>query len=157
MPQVYTNARLIDGLADQPQEGVSIVVDGERISQITGSDAPTPAGAEVIDLTGKTVVPGLIDTHVHATLLDSESLPLFIAAGVTTARDVGGKLEKVTQLREDLRTGAKLGPRLFVLGPLLDGVDQSMDYNGELGEMLDSVPSVEAVPQKNRRPAQGRG
>lgn len=148
MPQVYTNARLIDGLADQPQEGVSIVVDGERISQITGSDAPAPTGAEVIDLTGKTVVPGLIDTHVHATLLDSESLPLFIAAGVTTARDVGGKLEKVTQLREDLKTGAKLGPRLFVLGPLLDGVDQSMDYNGELGEMLDSVPSVEAVPQK---------
>ena len=148
MPQVYTNARLIDGLADQPQEGVSIVVDGERISQITGSEAPAPAGAEVIDLTGKTVVPGLIDTHVHATLLDSESLPLFLAAGVTTARDVGGKLEKVTQLREDLKTGAKLGPRLFVLGPLLDGVDQSMDYNGELGEMLDSVPSVEAVPQK---------
>jgi len=148
MPQVYTNARLIDGLADQPQEGVSIVVDGERITQITGSDAPAPAGAEVIDLTGKTVVPGLIDTHVHATLLDSESLPLFIAAGVTTARDVGGKLEKVTQLREDLKTGTKLGPRLFVLGPLLDGVDQSMDYNGELGEMLDSVPSVEAVPQK---------
>ena len=92
MPQVYTNARLIDGLADQPQAGVSIVVDGERISQITGSEAPAPAGAEVIDLTGKTVVPGLIDTHVHATLLDSESLPLFIAAGVTTARDVGGKL-----------------------------------------------------------------
>ena len=148
MPQVYTNARLIDGLANQPQEGVSIVVDGERITQITSGDAPAPAGAEVIDLTGKTVVPGLIDTHVHATLLDSESLPLFIAAGVTTARDVGGKLEKVTQLREDLKTGAKLGPRLFVLGPLLDGVDQSMDYNGELGEMLDSVPSVEAVPQK---------
>ncbi len=148
MRQVYTNARLIDGLADHPQAGVSIVVEGERITRVNSGQVPTPAGAELIDLTGKTVVPGLIDTHVHATFLDSESLPLFLAAGVTTARDVGGKLEKVKQLREDLKTGTKLGPRLFILGPLLDGVDQSFDYNSELGEMLDSVPSPEAVPDK---------
>lgn len=148
MRQVYTNARLIDGLADHPQAGVSIVVEGERITRVSSGQVPTPAGAELIDLTGKTVVPGLIDTHVHATFLDSESLPLFLAAGVTTARDVGGKLEKVKQLREDLKTGTKLGPRLFILGPLLDGVDQSFDYNSELGEMLDSVPSPEAVPDK---------
>lgn len=145
---VYRNARLIDGLANQPQERMSIVVNGERITQVEGGDPPEPAGAEVVDLAGKTVVPGLIDTHVHATFLDSECLPLFLAAGVTTARDVGGKLEKVKQLREDLNSGTKLGPRLFILGPLLDGVDQSLDYNSELGEMLDSVPSPEAVPQK---------
>lgn len=148
MRQLYTNARLIDGLADHPQAGVSIVVEGERITRVSSGQVPTPAGADLIDLTGKTVVPGLIDTHVHATFLDSESLPLFLAAGVTTARDVGGKLEKVKQLREDLKTGTKLGPRLFILGPLLDGVDQSFDYNSELGEMLDSVPSPEAVPDK---------
>jgi imidazolonepropionase-like amidohydrolase len=144
----YKNARLIDGLADQPQERMSIVVSGDRITQVESSDVPAPAGAEVVDLAGKTIVPGLIDTHVHATFLDSECLPLFLAAGVTTARDVGGKLEKVKQLREDLNSGTKLGPRLFILGPLLDGADQSFDYNSELGEMLDSVPSPEAVPQK---------
>ncbi len=127
---------------------MSIIVEGERITGVSSGQAPTPAGAEVIDLAGKTVVPGLIDTHVHATFLDSASLPLFLAAGVTTARDVGGKLEKVKQLREDLKTGTKLGPRLFILGPLLDGVDQSFDYASELGEMLDSVPSPEAVPHK---------
>jgi hypothetical protein len=65
---------------------------------------------------------------------------------VTTARDVGGKLEKVLRLRSDLNSGRQLGPRLFVLGPLLDGRDES--FGGEFGEILDSVPSVDAVPDK---------
>jgi hypothetical protein len=52
----------------------------------------------------------------------------------------------VLQLRADLNTGRQLGPRLFVLGPLLDGRDES--FSGSFGEILDSVPSVDAVPQK---------
>jgi imidazolonepropionase-like amidohydrolase len=85
------NVRLIDGVADQPQERMSILIDGERIAKVERGDLPAP-GAQVIDLGGKTVLPGLIDTHVHATLMDRESLPLFLAAGVTTVRDVGAKL-----------------------------------------------------------------
>ncbi len=142
------NARLIDGLADQPQEGVSILVTGERITTVERGETPAPAGAQVIDLGGKTVVPGLIDTHVHATFMDRECLPLFLAAGVTSARDVGAKLEKVQQLKADLNSGKEVGPRLFILGPLLDGVDSSFERGSTLAEMLDYVPSVEAVPQK---------
>jgi len=145
---LFRNARLIDGIADQPREGVSLLVTGERITTVERGDVPAPDGAQVIDLGGKTVLPGLIDTHVHATFMDSECLPLFLAAGVTTARDVGGKLEKVQQLKADLNSGEKLGPRLFICGPLLDGADKSFDYAGPLGEMLDSVPSPEAVPHK---------
>src|SRR5438132_4786151 len=145
-PLLLKNARLIDGLADQPQVGMSILVTGERISKVERGEIPAPPNAQVIDLGGKTVLPGLIDTHVHTTLMDKESLPLFLAAGVTTARDVGGKLEKVLQLRANLNSGAQLGPRLFVLGPLLDGTDQSL--SGPFAEMLDSVPSVDAVPEK---------
>jgi imidazolonepropionase-like amidohydrolase len=143
---VFRNARLIDGIADQPRDGVSIVVEGERISAVGGPEIPVPGNATIVDLKGQTVLPGLIDTHVHATMMDQECLPLFLAAGVTTARDVGGKLEKVLQLRADLNSGAQLGPRLFVLGPLLDGTDQSLD--GPFAELLDSVPSVDAVPEK---------
>ena len=143
---LFKNARLIDGTSDRPRDGASITVDGERITAVEAGAIPTPAGADVIDLKGQTVVPGLIDTHVHATLMDRESLPLFLAAGVTTARDVGGKLEKVLQLRADLNEGRQLGPRLFALGPLLDGRDES--FSGSFGEMLDSVPSVDAVPRK---------
>ena len=143
---LFTNARLIDGISDQPREGMSIVVDGERITAVGASDISSPHGADVIDLKGQTVLPGLIDTHVHSTLMDRECLPLFLAGGVTTARDVGGKLEKVLPLRADLNSGRQLGPRLFALGPLLDGRDES--FGGAFGEMLDSVPSVDAVPQK---------
>src|SRR6266851_253383 len=143
---VFRNARLIDGIATQPRDGISIVVEGERISTVGAADIPARGEATVIDLKGQTVLPGLIDTHVHATMMDEECLPLFLAAGVTTARDVGGKLEKVLRLRANLNSGAQLGPRLFVLGPLLDGTDQS--FGGAFGEILDSVPSVDAVPQK---------
>jgi hypothetical protein len=90
---VFRNARLIDGVAAQPRDGVSIVVEGERISTVGGADVPARGDATVIDLKGQTVLPGLIDTHVHTTMMDEECLPLFLAAGVTTARDVGGKLE----------------------------------------------------------------
>jgi imidazolonepropionase-like amidohydrolase len=96
---LFKNARLIDGFADQPRDGTSIVVNGERIIAVESGEVPEPVGAQVVDLKGQTVQPGLIDTHLHATFMDRECLPLFLAAGVTTARDVGGKLDKVLQLR----------------------------------------------------------
>ena len=86
---LFKNSRLIDGMSEQPLNGVSILVEGERISQVVQGDISVPEGIETIDLSGKTVMPGLIDTHVHTVMMDSECLPLFLAAGVTTARDVG--------------------------------------------------------------------
>ena len=98
---VFANARLIDGLSASARTGVSILVEGERIRQV--SEKPIAAtGAKVVDLAGKTVLPGLIDTHIHTVMMDAECFPLFLAAGVTTARDVGGRLDLVLQNRADL-------------------------------------------------------
>jgi len=58
---------------------------------------------------------------VHSSLVSNIDLSLFLATGVTTARDVGGRLDKVLTLRERLNKGEVLDPRLFVCGPLLDG------------------------------------
>ncbi len=143
---VFTNARLIDGLSASARTGVSILVEGERIRQV--AEGPIAAtGATVVDLAGKTVLPGLIDTHIHTVMMDAECFPLFLAAGVTTARDVGGRLDLVLQNRADLNSGQKLGPRLFVCGPLLDGPGASFESPG-FTIMLDRVQSVAAVPDK---------
>lgn len=141
------NARLIDGMAERPRERVSLLLRGERIAAVQDGDMPAPEGAEVVDCAGRTVMPGLIDTHVHATLVGEEDLALFLAAGVTTARDVGGRLDKVCRLRARLAEGEVVGPRLFVCGPLLDGAAHSFSGSA-LAEMLDNVPSPEAAPGK---------
>ena len=144
---VLRNARLIDGISDQPRDRMTVVMRDDRISSVTQGDGPTPAGAEIVDCTGKTVMAGLIDTHVHSTFVDRTDLTLFIATGVTTARDVGGRLDKVLRLRGQVNSGEVLGPRLFVCGPLLDGEANSFPA-GPLTEMLENIPSPEAAPGK---------
>lgn len=139
------NARLIDGLADQPRDGMSVLIRDGEIADIIAGDGPGGDGVEVVDCTGKTLMPGLIDTHVHATLMGDADLALFPATGVTTARDVGGRLDKVLELRRRLNEGEVFGPRLFVFGPLLDGPGNSFGEGG-LAEILDNVQSAEEAP-----------
>ncbi|MCC6296287.1 MAG: amidohydrolase family protein [Pseudomonadales bacterium] len=141
------NARVIDCISKQPRDGVSILIRGDRIAKVD-SRITADADTQVIDCTGKTLMPGLIDTHVHATLVDEIDLQLFLGAGVTTARDVGGKLESVLALRERVNSGKVLGPRLFVCGPLLDGRGDSFDHQGEFGIILDNVPDAASAPAK---------
>ena len=63
---LYANATVIDGEHDEARERWSVLVEGERIAAVGPVDSlPAPAGARVVDCTGRTVMPGLIDCHFH--------------------------------------------------------------------------------------------
>src|SRR5436189_14714 len=77
-----------------------------------------PAGIQTVDMTGKTIVPGLWDMHTHVTQI--EWAPVYLAEGVTTARDMGNEFEFITVLRDAIAAKRAIGPRLLLAG-LVDG------------------------------------
>lgn len=123
-PLVIQNATAFDGLSGKAASATSILIENGRVATVApAAQLPAPAGAEVIDATGKFVIPGLIDMHVHVELSGGDdALPAWLGAGVTTIRDVGGSPEGLLPLRDAIAAGTKTGPRIFSYGPLLDGV-----------------------------------
>ncbi len=112
-------------------ENGTIVVDRNRIVAVgPASSVRVPAGARRIDVKGKTIMPGIIDVHAHLGgesdgLLAESSWPLAanVAFGVTTSHDPSNDSETVFTTAELIRTGAKLGPRLFSTGTILYGAE----------------------------------
>jgi imidazolonepropionase-like amidohydrolase len=125
---VLTHARVVDGTGAPAREDQTVVIQGEKIAAVgkTGSVA-IPAGAQVMDLTGKTVIPGIIGLHDHmyygGMKLMSVSYPrLFLSAGVTTIRTTGS-VDSYQELNLKRQTDSMLiaGPTIVVTGPYLQG------------------------------------
>ena len=112
---VIEGGTLIDGTGSSPLPGVTILIEGNRIREIDRRGELTPpSGARVISATGKYIIPGLIDSHVH--YRHPWLHRLYLANGVTTVRDMGGEIERVLTLRQELAVGNILGPRMVVSG-----------------------------------------
>lgn len=139
-PLVLAGGRLIDGYGGPPIENAVVVIEGNRVKAVGREGTITiPEGARVIDTNGYTVMPGLMDMHVHLMLLghgDYEHwdrtypsqlrdviMPIaakqLLMAGVTTARDLGAPLEDIVAVKNRINRGEIPGPRLFVSGPFL--------------------------------------
>lgn len=114
-----TNANLIDGTGKAPVPYAVIVIENGRITQIGAKSAvKIPKGARRFDAKGKYVLPGLWDMHAH--FQQVEWGPVYLAAGVTTVRDVANEFEFIVSVRDAIKQGRGLGPRLLLAG-VIDG------------------------------------
>jgi imidazolonepropionase-like amidohydrolase len=140
-----TNVRLIDGTGHDPIENMAIIIDGNRIKNV-GLATSYPDNTNVVDLRGLTVMPGLIDCHLHlggltvdkpgkaigkVSLKDMASFFfdysrnyahrrwLAIANGVTTIRSAGDHYPHIIKLRDKIAAGKLVGPRIFAPGPTI--------------------------------------
>lgn len=123
-----THVMLIDATGADPKSDVTVIVADEKIQSIAPSGVvQLPKDAQVIDGSNKFLIPGLVDSHLHLTGAGEPSgsreffLPLLLANGITTVRDMGGYIESLRPLREEIHTGKRLGPEIFYAGRYLDG------------------------------------
>src|SRR5699024_8817313 len=112
-------------------ENGTIVLNGNTIAAVgAAGEVEVPAGANVIDATGKTIVPGMIDVHAHASNFGSGVVPqqnwayyANLAFGITTLHDPSATTEFVFSQSELLQAGRMVGPRIFSTGTILYGAD----------------------------------
>ncbi|PYQ05230.1 MAG: Xaa-Pro dipeptidase [Acidobacteria bacterium] len=132
--------QVIDGYEGPPIRDGVVLISGERIVAVgPKSEVAVPPGTTVVDTEGMSVLPGLMDMHVHLMILghadyehwDKTYLPRFrelimpiaarqlLMSGITTARELGAPLEDILDVKRRIEKGEIPGPRLFVSGPFI--------------------------------------
>jgi imidazolonepropionase-like amidohydrolase len=148
--------------------GAIVIVDGGKIRAVTTDPSAIPQGAEVIDLSNYTGLPGLIDVHTHMTMYTDEkpgepmlkqltanppAVEVFLArkgamrtleAGVTTVRDLGADQYMDIAMRDLINHGEMIGPRMFVVGYglYITNTPYKPGLNLPAGGIADGVPEV---------------
>jgi imidazolonepropionase-like amidohydrolase len=126
---IIHDVTVIDATGAPAQAHRTVIVHDGKIEEI-GSSAGGFAGklgGVHVDGTGKFLIPGLWDMHVHMVFGEwfprgkEVTVPLFIANGITGVRDMGSELEVLQQWRKEIEGGTLIGPRIVMAGPMLDG------------------------------------
>lgn len=122
---VISNANVVDVREGQITRNVTVVIKNNRISEVAHVGLIGPGrGVTVVNASGKFLMPGLWDMHVHSSFVapvwDEKIIyPLYIANGITGIRDMGGNFEVLKQTRQRIEKGELPGPHIVMAGPFL--------------------------------------
>jgi len=158
---------LIDGYEVPPRHNAAIIVEANKIVWIgDAADAKIPAGARVIDTTGRVMLPGMWEMHAHLDLIGHGnygrwfpyirehkieekvmeiSAKQFINAGITGAVDLGAPLEESIRVRDRINRGEIPGPRLWVSGPMMQRDRETLAGLGKIVTPEDAARTAEAL------------
>jgi hypothetical protein len=148
-PVVLQGGTLIDATGRPPVEDAVIVVQGERITAAgkRGEVVP-PKGARIIDVKGKTILPGLIDGHCH--LLDFVG-EIYLHLGITTCPDITQNDDEWTMAQRDgTQLGKIRGPRIWSTGSRLVGPPPAWALRGERGHLIKTPEEARALVRKKK-------
>ena len=165
------SARLIDGTGAAPRDGVTVVVEDGRISQVDARGGPIPADAAGIDLDGRTLMPGLVDAHVHVTAFDmpearkgqqpiapevkhhliAQGLRRMLRMGITTVRDVGAFGDDLLHARQAVRLGAIPAPRILACGRIVSATSPGGRHFGGMYREADGPDEVRKATREQFR------
>lgn len=149
-----TGARIITMKGDEVIDNGAVLIENNKIVSIgKAADVKVPEQAKVVDLNGKTIMPGMVDVHAHLRTSPDGISPQTdwsylanLAFGVTTAHDPSSNTEMVFSQAEMLKAGRMIGPRLYSTGSVLYGADADMKVViNSLDDALSSLRRLKAV------------
>jgi hypothetical protein len=141
-----THVRVIDGSGQPVKDDQTVIIEGDRITAVGAADSVTvPGGAKVLDLRGRTVLPGLVGMHDHlfyqmgsqVAVRAAESFAmLYLASGVTTIRTAGAfDLASELRIKRLIDAGDQPGPTIYVSSPYLNTVPDASDPARSAGQV----------------------
>ncbi len=146
---------VIDMTGAPPAPDQTVLIDKEKIIALGPANSVSiPDGARTLDARDKFLIPGLSDMHLHLTGAGEPSgsrnffLPLLIANGITSVRDMGGYLDYLIPLREEIDEGKRVGPRIVFAGPYLDGNPPSFQPSLVVSNRKQVADNVHALVKK---------
>ncbi|CAN5771525.1 amidohydrolase family protein [soil metagenome] len=144
---VITGATVVDCTGKPPIINAVVVIEGGKIKAVgRQGKISIPRGARVINASGKYILPGLIDMHVHYREWQGE---LFLAHGVTTVKDLGNPVEWISELSRMQAEGKLRGPRIFYVGNNLDAPPPEGDHNVGVANAEDGKRAVDLLFKLN--------